>query len=409
MPSSERLEAFAASCVALLGHASDVVDDASRARRARVADLARAASAPIRVRVIDDARFETFTNAIADACQRAGAIASSSETADADVVAAAFAWRPNVARELATFRLRHPHATFVVHGCRERSLAAFAKALVDVTGVDGADAFVCRGSFTSDVERGPRKWLRESDEESSAFAIEDEDEEEDDASEGEWRAFASADVEKCVMACARRCEELATASAEARAETLERECEPLRRELYATIRNTSVKVRDEARVGGGVGARDGVRRAGGTLRGEDRAETVRATAAKGVEIGESVANAVTGKAVEFLNWMTSDETEDERRRRVDEERVWRERRKALWEAERAARAMRTPELASSPRPVAKHTAAFVNTATAFVDMLDDSLGGDDGAIGNKLAAAEARSRALEAALRALDPKHPLLR
>jgi hypothetical protein len=141
---------------------------------------------------------------------------------------------------------------------------------------------------------------------------------------------------------------------------------------------------------------------------------LQSVAITGVEQGANVASRVGEKVGSFLNWMVSEETPNERQRRLEQERIWQDRRKALWEQERASRAANT----ASPNS-AKHspTASFAHTASKFVDIIDHSLGGDElpavptqsvAQLKSQLSEAHARIRALEDALSHHDPLHALL-
>jgi hypothetical protein len=70
----------------------------------------------------------------------------------------------------------------------------------------------------------------------------------------------------------------------------------------------------------------------------------------------------------------------------------------LWDAERAQRVETQNRGKHSP------TASFVETTSKLVDIIDGSLGGE-----SQLDQANARIRALEAALARYDPSHELLR
>lgn len=127
---------------------------------------------------------------------------------------------------------------------------------------------------------------------------------------------------------------------------------------------------------------------------------LQSVAISGVEQGAVVASQAAEKVGSFLNWIVSEneESEDERRRRVEHERVWHERRQKLWDAERAQRVETQNRGKHSP------TASFVETTSKLVDIIDGSLGGE-----SQLDQANARIRALEAALARYDPSHELLR
>jgi hypothetical protein len=276
----------------------------------------------------------------------------------------------------------------------------------------------------------------------SAFALDDDDEdEEEDAQEDngdarmpldEWAAYVRADAAKCRDEALRAVMLMTREVVLRLAEKLALQYEPLRSTLYARIRGEKSRQRVQKVIqrvappsaSDEVAAADVQRRrysssnVGAAPLGID-VDKFRSVALQGVEQGATVATQVGEKVGSFLNWMVSEETDAERRRREAQESAWRERRKQLWEQERAARdaAKSTPDnsIGQSPRAyAAKHspTASFVTTTTALVDMLDSSLGGDDNdaRVGHqsKIAAAEARIRALESALRALDPHHALL-
>ena len=145
-------------------------------------------------------------------------------------------------------------------------------------------------------------------------------------------------------------------------------------------------------------------------------------AISGVEQGANVASQVTEKVGSFLNWMVSEETDDERQRRQDQERMWQERRRKLWEMERASRVSSNvaPNLKTHGQVRHSPTASFVHTTSKIVDIIDGSLGGDgDSTPSNEhgvtsdlkaqLDSANARVRALEAALARYEPTHELLR
>ena len=277
----------------------------------------------------------------------------------------------------------------------------------------------------------------------SAFALDDDDDddEEEDAQEDngdarmpldEWAAYVRADAAKCRDTVLRAVMLMTREVVLRLAEKLALQYEPLRSTLYARIRGEKSRHRVQKVIqrvappsASDEDAADAVQRrrysssnVGAAPLGID-VDKFRSVALQGVEQGATVATQVGEKVGSFLNWMVSEETDAERRRREAQESAWRERRKQLWEQERAAReaAKSTPDdgRGQSPRAyAAKHspTASFVTTTTALVDMLDSSLGGDDNdaRVGHqsKIAAAEARIRALEAALRALDPHHALL-
>ena len=153
-------------------------------------------------------------------------------------------------------------------------------------------------------------------------------------------------------------------------------------------------------------------------------------AINGAEKGAQVASQVSEKVGSFLNWMVSEESEAERTKRVEQERIWQERRKAMWEAQRAEREQQkqrkpnsTPDLQRSPsKSFVEGTANLVNKTARFVDLIDGSLGGDDdvyrtprsshsssaNALEAQLSRANARIRALEDALARHEPLHKLL-
>ena len=274
----------------------------------------------------------------------------------------------------------------------------------------------------------------------SAFALDDEDDDDDDdenvstfdarLSRDEWAAYVAADAAKCRDEALRAVTMLTRGVVLRLAEKLALQYEPLRSALYARIRgerssSKTVPIQRVAPPSAGVDEDvDASRRysanVGAAVPLGIDVEKFRSVALQGVEQGATVATQVGEKVGSFLNWMVSEETDVERRRREDQERAWRERRKQLWEQERVARQQSTtqsntstPNDARNGAYVARHspTASFVKTTAALVDMLDGSLGGNDDvpvAHQSKIAVAEARIRALESALRALDPNHELL-
>ena len=278
----------------------------------------------------------------------------------------------------------------------------------------------------------------------SAFALDDDDDDEDEENAqeddgdarmplDEWAAYVRADAAKCRDEALRAVMLMTREVVLRLAEKLALQYEPLRSTLYARIRGEKSRQRvqkviqrvappsasDEDAAADVQRRRYSSSNVGAAPLGID-VDKFRSVALQGVEQGATVATQVGEKVGSFLNWMVSEETDAERRRREAQESAWRERRKQLWEQERAAReaAKSTPDNSrgQSPRAyAAKHspTASFVTTTTALVDMLDSSLGGndDDARVAHhqsKIAAAEARIRALESALRQLDPHHALL-
>lgn len=273
----------------------------------------------------------------------------------------------------------------------------------------------------------------------NAFALDDDDDDNDDdalsskndATIGmdEWEGMVRADAEACsrdaiacVVArtrefCLRRCEKLAT------------QYEPLRSSLYARIRGEraakseaaqrkALRVPPPSEYVENNAPRIQQRRTGGNSPqplGID-IEKLQSVAISGVEQGANVASQVGTKVGSFLNWMVSEETEAERRRRVDQERVWQERRRAMWEQQRAERAeasqQRSPSSGASPTQHRSPTASFVNTTSKIVDMIDGSLGGESqdttSVAHRELCAARERIKALEDALRRVDPTNELL-
>lgn len=272
----------------------------------------------------------------------------------------------------------------------------------------------------------------------NAFALDDDDNDDDalssknvDATIGmdEWEGMVRADAEACardaiacVVArtrefCLRRCEKLAT------------QYEPLRSSLYARIRGERAAKSEAAQRKAlrvplpseyveNNAPRIQQRRTGGNSPqplGID-IEKLQSVAISGVEQGANVASQVGTKVGSFLNWMVSEETETERRRRVDQERVWQERRRAMWEQQRAERTEASQQrLPSSGGATTQHrspTASFVNTTSKIVDMIDGSLGGESqdttSVAHRELCAARERIKALEDALRRVDPTNELL-
>ena len=276
----------------------------------------------------------------------------------------------------------------------------------------------------------------------NVFALDDDDDENDDNDDDgtlssmndsaigldEWEGMVRADAEACVRDaiacvvartrefCLRRCEKLAI------------QYEPLRSSLYARIRGEraakseasqrkALRVPPPSEYDENNAPRTQQRRTGGASPqplGID-IEKLQSVAISGVEQGANVASQVGTKVGSFLNWMVSEETETERRRRVDQERIWQERRRAMWEQQRAERAEASQQRApSSGAAMTRHhspTASFVNTTSKIVDMIDGSLGGEsqDSSVAHReLCAARDRIRALEDALRRVDPTNELL-
>ena len=274
----------------------------------------------------------------------------------------------------------------------------------------------------------------------NAFALDDDDDDDNDdyalsskndATIGmdEWEGMVRADAEACardaiacVVArtrefCLRRCEKLAT------------QYEPLRSSLYARIRGEraakseaaqrkALRVPPPSEYVENNAPRTQQRRIGGNSPqplGID-IEKLQSVAISGVEQGANVASQMGTKVGSFLNWMVSEETETERRRRVDQERVWQERRRAMWEQQRAERAeasqQRSPSSGGAKTQHRSPTASFVNTTSKIVDMIDGSLGGESqdttSVAHRELCAARERIKALEDALRRVDPTNELL-
>ena len=147
-------------------------------------------------------------------------------------------------------------------------------------------------------------------------------------------------------------------------------------------------------------------------------------AISGVEQGANVASQVTEKVGSFLNWMVSEETDDERQRRQDQERMWQERRRKLWEMERASRVSSNvaPNLKTHGQVRHSPTASFVHTTSKIVDIIErfalrrdrtrSATPNEHGVTSDlkaQLDSANARVRALEAALARYEPTHELLR
>lgn len=234
-----------------------------------------------------------------------------------------------------------------------------------------------------------------------------------------------------------------------RAEKLALEYEPLRSALYARIRREASaersdpkpareapKIRDAPRFAHKPNAPRSNASAQQPL-GIDMI-ALQTMAINGVEQGANVASQVGEKVGSFLNWMVSDETEAERRRRVEQERVWQERRKQMWESQRSEREklqhQQSQELQRQSSKGSHHsptsslvegTASLVNKTAKLVDIIDGTLGADDlpkvpkvraqrapspppHMLEARLDQANERIRALEDALARFDPMHELL-
>lgn len=277
----------------------------------------------------------------------------------------------------------------------------------------------------------------------SPFALDDDDDDDVDdefasltlhaADEGavgrdEWESLVREDMEKCREAAVSAVVEATRGFCLRRAEKLAIQYEPLRSSLYARIRGERSKSKKpspppiKTRVAP-PSTSPGFERTRSSSQplGIDMIK-LQTAAISGVEQGANVASQVTEKVGSFLNWMVSEETDDERRRRQEQEHIWQERRRKLWEMERASRASSNvaPNLKAHGQARHSPTASFVHTTSKIVDIIDGSLGGDgDSTPANKrdiasdlraqLDSANARVRALEAALARYEPTHELLR
>ena len=269
----------------------------------------------------------------------------------------------------------------------------------------------------------------------SPFALDDEDDDADDefaslilhaADEGavgrdEWESLVREDMEKCRQAVFLAVVEATRGFCLRRAEKLAIQYEPLRSSLYARIRGERIKSKKPSASPPPIKTRVAPPSKSSQPLGIDMIK-LQTAAISGVEQGANVASQVTEKVGSFLNWMVSEETDDERRRRQDQERMWQERRRKLWEMERASRVSSNvaPNLKTHGQVRHSPTASFVHTTSKIVDIIDGSLGGDgDSTPSNEhgvtsdlkaqLDSANARVRALEAALARYEPTHELLR
>lgn len=269
----------------------------------------------------------------------------------------------------------------------------------------------------------------------SPFALDDEDDDADDefasltlhaADEGavgrdEWESLVREDMEKCRQAAFLAVVEATRGFCLRRAEKLAIQYEPLRSSLYARIRGERIKSKKPSASPPPIKTRVAPPSKSSQPLGIDMIK-LQTAAISGVEQGANVASQVTEKVGSFLNWMVSEETDDERRRRQDQERMWQERRRKLWEMERASRVSSNvaPNLKTHGQVRHSPTASFVHTTSKIVDIIDGSLGGDgDSTPSNEhgvtsdlkaqLDSANARVRALEAALARYEPTHELLR
>ena len=255
----------------------------------------------------------------------------------------------------------------------------------------------------------------------SAFALDDEDEDEgltsialSDAKveREEWETIVREHAERCFEDAVDATMEQTRQFCLRRAEKLALQYEPLRSSLYQRIRGERSKTKIvEPSIQARVAPPSQYVEEMTTTRpyklnsaasqplGIDMIK-LQSVAISGVEQGAVVASQAAEKVGSFLNWIVSEneESEDERRRRVEHERVWHERRQKLWDAERAQRVETQNRGKHSP------TASFVETTSKLVDIIDGSLGGE-----SQLDQANARIRALEAALARYDPSHELLR
>ena len=269
----------------------------------------------------------------------------------------------------------------------------------------------------------------------SPFALDDEEDDADDefasltlhaADEGavgrdEWESLVREDMEKCRQAAFLAVVEATRGFCLRRAEKLAIQYEPLRSSLYARIRGERIKSKKPSASPPPIKTRVAPPSKSSQPLGIDMIK-LQTAAISGVEQGANVASQVTEKVGSFLNWMVSEETDDERRRRQDQERMWQERRRKLWEMERASRVSSNvaPNLKTHGQVRHSPTASFVHTTSKIVDIIDGSLGGDgDSTPSNEhgvasdlkaqLDSANARVRALEAALARYEPTHELLR
>ena len=269
----------------------------------------------------------------------------------------------------------------------------------------------------------------------SPFALDDEDDDADDefaslilhaADEGavgrdEWESLVREDMEKCRQAAFLAVVEATRGFCLRRAEKLAIQYEPLRSSLYARIRGERIKSKKPSASPPPIKTRVAPPSKSSQPLGIDMIK-LQTAAISGVEQGANVASQVTEKVGSFLNWMVSEETDDERQRRQDQERMWQERRRKLWEMERASRVSSNvaPNLKTHGQVRHSPTASFVHTTSKIVDIIDGSLGGDgDSTPSNEhgvtsdlkaqLDSANARVRALEAALARYEPTHELLR
>lgn len=257
----------------------------------------------------------------------------------------------------------------------------------------------------------------------SAFALDDEDEDEDEGltsialsdakvEREEWETIVREHAERCFEDAVDATMEQTRQFCLRRAEKLALQYEPLRSSLYQRIRGERSKTKIvEPSIQARVAPPSQYVEEMTTTRpyklnsaasqplGIDMIK-LQSVAISGVEQGAVVASQAAEKVGSFLNWIVSEneESEDERRRRVEHERIWHERRQKLWDAERAQRVETQNRGKHSP------TASFVETTSKLVDIIDGSLGGE-----SQLDQANARIRALEAALARYDPSHELLR
>ena len=293
----------------------------------------------------------------------------------------------------------------------------------------------------------------------SAFALDDEDEDEggtrvhasreERIEREEWEKMVRDDSERCESAVLEMAVGKLREVCLRRAEKLALEYEPLRSSLYAQIRGERAKNPNGAS-DQSAQSHSSSPSSPPTIRAEPYVETKRrmsssqqhqpvpgidmiklqTLAINGAEKGAQVASQVSEKVGSFLNWMVSEESEAERTKRVEQERIWQERRKAMWEAQRAEREQQkqrkpnsTSDLQRSPsKSFVEGTANLVNKTARFVDLIDGSLGGDDdvyrtprsshsssaNALEAQLSRANARIRALEDALARHEPLHKLL-
>ena len=277
----------------------------------------------------------------------------------------------------------------------------------------------------------------------SPFALDDDDDDDVDdefasltlhaADEGavgreEWESLVREDMEKCREAAVSAIVEATRGFCLRRAEKLAIQYEPLRSSLYARIRGERSKskkpspppIKTRVAPPSTSPGFEQMRSSSQPL-GIDMIK-LQTAAISGVEQGANVASQVTEKVGSFLNWMVSEETDDERRRRQEHERIWQERRRKLWEMERASRASSNvaPNLKAHGQARHSPTASFVHTTSKIVDIIDSSLGGDGvespsnkrdiaSDFRDQLNSANARVRALEAALARYEPTHELLR